>query len=258
MGKLLCRSSFILCVLLLWAANTQAQSVSELRCRGGENALVSLFVIDKLDADTLSLNFNSSKKPAGADSSGLEPGTCSWIDRTVKDEEWRQIHFVVASAEAESIPVYLKDRNNYWSFFVVNTDRGYFEAKNHQAWVQKISELSEIRCRGGEDALVKLFVIDRLDANSLSLNFNASQKPAGADGAGLEPGTCSWIDRAVKDEEWRQIHFVVEGEQAQSIPAYLKSRDNYWSFFVVNTNRGFFEARSHKPWKRSSVTSNPK
>jgi hypothetical protein len=135
MGKLLCRSSLILRVLSLWAAaNTQAQSASELRCRGGEEALVKLFVIDRLDANTLSLNFNSSRKPAGTDSSGLEPGTCSWIDRTVKDEEWRQIHFVLTAAQARSIPIHLKDRNNYWSFLVITTDRGYFEAKSHQVW----------------------------------------------------------------------------------------------------------------------------
>jgi hypothetical protein len=174
-------------LLLLAAVSVEAQSVSELRCRGGEDALVKLFVIDKLDADTLSLNFNSSRKPAGADSSGLEPATCSWIDRNVRDDEWRQIHFNVTGEQAQSIPAYLKNRNNYWSFFVVNTDRGYFDAKSHKAWTQDGSEL-ELRCRGGEDPLVKLFVIDKLDADTLSLNFNSSKKPSGADSSGLEPG----------------------------------------------------------------------
>jgi hypothetical protein len=95
---------------------------------------------------------------------------------------------------------------------------------------------------------VKLFVLDTLDSNTLSLNFNSSKKPAGTDSSGLEPATCSWVDRAVRDDEWRQIHFEVTGEQAESIPAYLKNRNNYYSFFVVNTDRGYFEAKSHKPW----------
>jgi hypothetical protein len=36
---------------------------------------------------------------------------------------------------------------------------------------------------------------------------------------------------------------------AQSIPAYMKDRNHYWSFFVVNTNQGFFRAANHKYWK---------
>ncbi len=108
----------------------RAQEVSELRCRGGQDA----FVIDKLDAQTLSLNFNSSSHPAGTESKGLDPGTCSWLDRTLKDDEWRQIHFRITEAQADSIPSHLKNPDNYWSFFVTTSDRGFFEAKNHQAW----------------------------------------------------------------------------------------------------------------------------
>ena len=111
-----------------------AQELSELRCRGNDNALVDIFVIDKLDADTLSLNFNASPRAAGPDSQGLDPGTCSWIDRTVKEDEWRQIHFRVTGTQAESIPAHLKNPKNYWSFFVISSDRGYFDAKNHQVW----------------------------------------------------------------------------------------------------------------------------
>jgi hypothetical protein len=136
MGKFSYRFSlFTLCgVLLSLPVVARAQSVSELRCRGGEDPLVKLFVIDRLDANTLSLNFNASQKPAGADSSGLEPGTCSWLDRTFKDNESRQVHFQITEPQADSIPAYLKDPKNYWSFFVTSTDKGFFEAKNHQAW----------------------------------------------------------------------------------------------------------------------------
>jgi hypothetical protein len=129
------------CALLFGAFATlagsfsaSAQEVSELRCRGNDNPLVDIFVIDKLDSDTLSLNFNSSPRAAGPDSKGLNPGTCSWIDRTLKEDEWRQIHFMVTAAQAESIPVHLKNPKNYWSFFVITSDRGYFEAKSHKVW----------------------------------------------------------------------------------------------------------------------------
>jgi hypothetical protein len=67
-----CKASqlaFLVFTLLLCAATkAQAQDASEIRCRGGEDA----FVIDKLDADTLSLNFNSGPHAAGADSKGLD------------------------------------------------------------------------------------------------------------------------------------------------------------------------------------------
>jgi len=135
------------CVLLFGAFATlagsfsaSAQEVSELRCRGNDNPLVDIFVFDKLDADTLSLNFNSSKRAAGPDSKGLDPGTCSWIDRTVKEDEWRQIHFVVTAAQAESIPAHLKNPKNYWSFFVISSDRGYFEAKSHKVWTVETNQ----------------------------------------------------------------------------------------------------------------------
>ncbi len=110
------------------------QEASELRCRGGGEPNVKLFVFDQISDGRLSMSFDSSSKPAGVDGTGLEPGTCSWIDRTLKDDEWRQIQFVVTGNQAQAIPSLLNDRNNYWSFFVVNTDRGYFEAKRHQAW----------------------------------------------------------------------------------------------------------------------------
>lgn len=110
------------------------QEPVELRCRGAKDALVDAYVIDKLDADTLSLNFNVSSRAAGPDSKGLDPGTCSWIDLTFKEDEWRQVHFQVTAAQAESIPAHLKNPNNYWVFFVTSSDRGYFEATSHNAW----------------------------------------------------------------------------------------------------------------------------
>ncbi|MGZ8920205.1 MAG: hypothetical protein ACXW3L_04405 [Limisphaerales bacterium] len=117
---------------------TGAQELSELRCRGAKDALVDAYVIDKLDADTLSLNFNASSRASGPDSKGLDPGTCSWIDRPVKEDEWRQIHFLVTAERAQSIPAYLKNPDNYWSFFVVSSAQGYFDAKRHQAWTTAI------------------------------------------------------------------------------------------------------------------------
>jgi hypothetical protein len=129
-----------LLVLQTYAAIAQAQEPSELRCRGGDNPLVDIYVIDRIDADTLSINFNASQRAAGSDNKGLYPGTCSWIDRTVKEDEWRQIHFVVTAAQAESIPAHLKNPKNYWSFFVISSDRGYFEAKSHKVWTVETNQ----------------------------------------------------------------------------------------------------------------------
>ena len=36
---------------------------------------------------------------------------------------------------------------------------------------------------------------------------------------------------------------------AQSIPAYMRDPNHYWSFFVVNNNQGYFQAIEHRYWK---------
>jgi hypothetical protein len=117
--------------------NTNAQvNYAELRCRGGAD----LFRLDNLGtiegtADILlGISFSPSTKPAGADSLGLEPGSCGWLDRMLTDLEPQQIQFRITPAEASALAAYLQDSNNYWSFIIADTARGYYQTSSHQAW----------------------------------------------------------------------------------------------------------------------------
>jgi hypothetical protein len=90
---------------------------------------------------------------------------------------------------------------------------------------------------------------------------------------------CTWIDssdrgpyRPLSPEEPREIRFETPANaqlkqqlhgtpvdtsptaaerypDAQSIPAYMKLQNHYWSFFVENTNQSYFLASRHKYWK---------
>jgi hypothetical protein len=116
---------------LVSADQLVAQSgIYELRCRGAEG----LFAIDGpavTGSDTLHLNFLPSSRASGADGRGLDAGTCAWIDRLFRDGEPGQIYFTSTA----DVAGHLNDSTRYWSFWVYNTYRGYFEAKRNEAWV---------------------------------------------------------------------------------------------------------------------------
>ncbi len=112
----------------------------------------------------------------------------------------------------------------------------------------------ELRCRGGDEVSIDRTADEgktiQLNLGPVRfLNFKASTRAAGADARGLEPGTCSWIDRPLSDPEPRQVRFTLSEDQANARPQFnLRDPDKYWSFFVFNTNQGYFEAASHKEW----------
>ena len=120
-----------LAAALVSADKLVAQSgIYELRCRGAEG----LFAIDGpavTGSDTLHLNFLPSSRAAGADGRGLDAGTCAWIDRLFRDGEPGQIFFTSTA----DVAGHLNDSTRYWSFWVYNTSRGYFEATRNEAWV---------------------------------------------------------------------------------------------------------------------------
>src|SRR5438132_3458581 len=96
-----CKTSLLTIVtlaLLLVCNVTKARAQGfELRCRGAKDS----FSIKQIDRKTLSLTFNSSQSAANADGSGLTPGSCSWIDRLVNDDEPRLIQFRASAAAAD-------------------------------------------------------------------------------------------------------------------------------------------------------------
>ena len=127
----------------------------------------------------------------------------------------------------------------------------------------------ELRCRGvyaGPNPLAFDRETGRFADGTLvvAMSFKASPRAAGADGSGLEPGTCAWIDRPLNNAEPRLLWFVAQEYPdpdandpllAERVPSkgtmslYLYDAERYWSFFSYNTGQGHLRAASHRPWK---------
>jgi len=139
-----------------------ATPVYELRCRGGNNAFqiedAGLRRDDRRSQSSGSktriifMKFNEAYRPAGTDGGGLTPGSCSWTNRVLSASEPKMIRFELASFSdlartsqagdsreaVDSFRKYLNDPNHYESFFVYQTDNGYFQATKHEHWTGRI------------------------------------------------------------------------------------------------------------------------
>ena len=140
----------------------------------------------------------------------------------------------------------------------------------------------EIRCRGysrpGGSEYVFVTINSRPSATGETLvtyemAFTNGSQAAGARGEGLRPGECAWADRPIGDNGPLRIRFeTVANAQlkqqlhgtpidrsstaaesypdANTIPAYLKGENHYWSFGgVSNSGRGYFVATGNGYWK---------
>lgn len=121
-------------------------TVSELRCRGGENAFqlnggTEVWGRDRKPHYIYRLDFREGSGPARGDGSGLEEGTCSWIDRALWAAEPRQVFFDgvpvlrdIGARQGEltkgttALSQYFDDQGHFWSFFVYDTGDGTFQA----------------------------------------------------------------------------------------------------------------------------------
>jgi len=100
-------------------------------------------------------------------------------------------------------------------------------------------------CRGADSAF-RIVDLERRFINvKLGLNFSPSTTAPRGDVWKIDPGTCSWDDRTVNDNEPKQIQFIASTPQAQKIRAVLNSPDQFWQFYVRLTNYGYFETRSN-------------
>ncbi|MEO6393472.1 MAG: hypothetical protein ABIP75_16605 [Pyrinomonadaceae bacterium] len=133
----------------------------------------------------------------------------------------------------------------------------------------------QLLCRGGGSMnLVRGGPVP--DANGvemvvIELTFTRSTKAAGAQGKGLKPGQCSWIDRPVNDREPVALRFKtplhappnpgVGGKadtqaerfpDAFSIPEYMKSKNHYYSFSAYTENSDRLRATESKFFKPTS------
>lgn len=141
-----------------------------LRCRGG-NGLSFQTVNNRADVtgftiSTVELTFSPSAKAAGE---GLQPGECALIERAFYLDEVGQVREPVrvrfetpANAQlrqqqngspvdrsptaaesypdAMTIPVYMQSANNYWTFNVTNSGKGFFSASSNSIYKSPVSE----------------------------------------------------------------------------------------------------------------------
>lgn len=171
----------------------------------------------------------------------------------------------------------------------VTTTGGQSQSKNKIEQGPRIGnttpepEYAEIRCRGYNFVGGGSFVFSTTGSRNsvtgetiltLEMAFTPALKAAGPDGSGLRIGECAFANRAVTDHEPYRVRFdtVADGQtrqrqhgsaidtsptaaerfpDAQNIPLYLKDPNHYWSFFVKNTGRGYFESSQNRFWKPS-------
>ena len=130
----------------------------------------------------------------------------------------------------------------------------------------------ELRCRGGSGLAFHQGATVGDNQVGMTLAYPVAPRAAGLAGLGLSPGTCAWVDRTDARPEPGRVTFVTAGNaqlrQAQSgsavdrsasaaerwpdvhtIPRYMESSTNYWSFHVVLIDPD--SAVAHEAWKRS-------
>lgn len=148
---------------------------------------------------------------------------------------------------------------------------------------------NEIRCRGYAGRGGSEYVFYTINSRpsptgetlvTFEIGFTPSVKAAGARGEGLQPGECAFADRPISERGPYRIRFeTVANAQlrqqlhgtpldtsptaaerfpdTQTIPAYLKDPNHYWSFFGATVANNFFVATGHKYWKPPVVSDNP-
>jgi hypothetical protein len=107
------------------------------------------------------------------------------------------------------------------------------------------SQSYQLRCRGARTEREMQFSIEKSHIkgfNKLVVGFQFGARPAPK---GLNPGQCSWIDRAMRQGEPLRLEENIP-ENSQSAADYLRKPYNYWTFYVYNTGKGYFQVtKSH-------------
>lgn len=129
------------------------QTTYEMLCRGGGLRFSTTSGRNLPTGEQMmnvTMNFNAASKPA-SNSKNLEPGQCSWVDRTLSKSEPTQIRLeLVANGQlkqilhgtpasnsptqaevtpdAINVPDYLSSSSHYWIFRVYNSNEGYLQA----------------------------------------------------------------------------------------------------------------------------------
>lgn len=134
----------------------ERQRTAELRCRGGSGLAFSRGAATGDNQITMALAYRASQYPPGEYGTGLNPGTCAWVDRAGMVREPGRIEFTTAGnaqlkqiqsgstvdrsptaaerwADAQTIAAYMTDWGHFWTFTVrVSAPK---TARTHAAWI---------------------------------------------------------------------------------------------------------------------------
>ena len=109
-----------------------------------------------------------------------------------------------------------------------------------------------LNCRGGAGLVFDTLLVES-DSNRvrLMLTFAANPAAAGAEGQGLQPGSCAWVDRPLSDAEPRRIQFNIAA--TDSAPAEtVRDSGMYWGFLAYNSDSGYITGAGYRHWHASS------
>jgi hypothetical protein len=134
----------------------ERQRTVELRCRGGSGLAFSRGAGTGANQIRMTLAYRGSQYPPGEYGTGLNPGTCAWVDRAGMVREPGRIEFTTAGnaqlkqiqsgstvdrsstaaerwPDAQTIPAYMTEWSHFWTFTVkVSAPE---TARTHGAWI---------------------------------------------------------------------------------------------------------------------------
>jgi hypothetical protein len=115
----------------------------------------------------------------------------------------------------------------------------------------------EIVCRGVDTVAIAHFAWTPDDGEVSLMYFLPAKAAAGADGAGLEPGRCGYVNAALPDDRAGILLFTTAPgeESANAIREFLANPGHYWSFVVSKNANGFYEATRHARWRPAATSS---
>lgn len=138
------------------AVAADLQRTIELRCRGGSGLAFSRGASTGNNQIAMTLAYRGSQYPPGEYGTGLNPGTCAWVDRAGVVREPGRIEFTTAGnaqlkqiqtgstvdrsstaaerwPDAQTIPAYMTEWSHFWTFTVrVSAPE---TARTHGAWI---------------------------------------------------------------------------------------------------------------------------
>lgn len=135
----LCKTFSLAGIILLYCATTtqaQKDGYYPMICRGAP----STFVFQQRRNQQRAIGFWRSKTAPRGDYSKIDPGTCTWDDRTINDREPPAIVLVISDYQWKLITDALSTPDHLWVFYVrldkLKNSTGqqfFFMTRNHNA-----------------------------------------------------------------------------------------------------------------------------